>query len=60
MEQYAKCRMDPTIWGPDFNGETIETSLGECKLQNKYIEGKGREDYEVYKKYLEIDDLALL
>lgn len=60
MELYANCRMDPSAWSPDFNGETVKTSIGDCKMYEKYVDERGREDYEKYKKYFEIDDLALL
>jgi hypothetical protein len=61
MEPYANCRMDPTIWSPDYQDETVETVLGPCKLMSRYIEEKSRADYEKYSKFfIDQDELDLL
>jgi len=51
VEEHAVCRLDPAAWGPDFNGESVETSMGEMKLHNKYIDTRRFEDYKRYRKY---------
>lgn len=58
----ATCRMDPTVWGPDFEeGETLFFNGKKFKAYNTYIDERTRADYEKYKKYfVKDDDLALL
>lgn len=59
--ELANCRMDPTVWGPDWNGKTtIKTDLGDVTPYSRYIDERTKSDYEKYKKYFsENDDLDL-
>ena len=55
------CRMDPTVWSPDFNDELVKTHLGPVKTYSRYIDGRSFADYQKYKKYFTRDaDLALI
>jgi len=59
MLEFTNTRMDPHAWGPDFHeGQVIETSMGDMHCDPKYINGKGRKDYEKFKSYLIPDDLG--
>jgi hypothetical protein len=51
MDQYAVCRMDPTIWGPDFDDLEQETSLGPVVFQSRYIDEKARKDFKKFESF---------
>jgi hypothetical protein len=51
MEQFAVCRMDPTIWGPDFDDKEQKTSLGPVVFQSRYIDEKARADYKKFESF---------
>lgn len=51
MEQYAVCRMDPTIWGPDFDDTERETCLGSVVFQSRYIDEKARKDFKKFESF---------
>lgn len=55
MEQYAVCRMDPTIWGPDHDGVTkLSTCMGTVTPYNIYIDPRSKADYEKFSPYFSI------
>lgn len=51
VEKYAVCRMDPTLWSPDFPGQTFDTDLGPVECTALYIDGRAVEEYKKFKKY---------
>jgi hypothetical protein len=61
VEKHAHCRMDPAAWGPDFDGETINTDLGKVSIKNKYVDERSVEEYQRFKKYFcNPDDIKFL
>lgn len=52
MERYANCRLDPKVWGPDWDGVMkVSTDIGEVIPTPILIEDKGVEEYKKYRKY---------
>ncbi len=62
VEEYANCRLDPAIWGSDFNGEMLYSpTFGEVKATHKYIDKRRFDDYKRYRTYFEPkEDLELI
>jgi len=59
MLEFTKIRMDPHAWGPDFTeGQFIKTSIGKMHCDPKYVNARGRKDYEKYRPYFTPDDLV--
>jgi len=54
MDKHAKCRMDPTVWGPDWTDQSIRTDLGPITPQKVYVDKRSRSDYEKFSKYFSI------
>ena len=52
MQHYADCRMDPSVWSPDYDGSTVSTAVfPEVKLYEKYIDPRSVSDYRRYRPY---------
>jgi len=57
MEQFANCRMDPTIWGPDWNDKvSIMTDLGKVTPYSVYIDPRAEKEYHQFKKYFKFNE----
>ena len=55
MEKHAVCRMDPTIWGPDWDGKkTVQTCMGSVTPYNIYIDERSKDDYKKFSPYFSI------
>ena len=53
MKEFAQCRMDPAIWGPDLkDGDYFHSELmGETPLYSTYIDPRSKDEYLKFKKY---------
>jgi len=62
MDKYANCRLDPKVWGPDWDGVMkVNTDLGEVIPTPVLIEEKGAEEYKKFRKYfVHSDEMSLL
>ena len=55
LEKHAVCRMDPTIWGPDWDGKkTVSTCMGMVTPYNIYIDERSKDDYKKFSPYFSI------
>lgn len=51
--------LDSSIWSPDYDDEDTTIMIGgsPCKKQQIYIDGRGREEYEIFKKFFVRDEI---
>ncbi len=57
LAQDAVCRLDPTVWGPDWDGRTtinLGGRLGDTTPQTIYIDKRAKADYEKFSQYFTI------
>lgn len=53
VEDRAHCRLDPTVWGPDWkDGQQIVFQNKPIKVYETYVDERGEQEYEKYKRYL--------